>query len=365
MNYPNHYVPILKCKAGELAALKSIGDEIKNSITPLLCIHPVPLAYPPEKGDPYPSKSVSKHLEDVAKKLSAAWGSEKSVIVDFDLPVDALAGTAHYLTFFFDLLLGDEVKLIPTYGPDRDGDDLYLSSLKSFVPSKCKELCIRLTWQDVELYGELNQKIIDIMKLFSINEKMVHIVFDVRSIEPEEIDGKCEIIVKAINSLSNLNEYKSLTVSAAGIPKDMSKFKASSENNQIRSDYKMWGLISDKKPNRKPLFSDYCIVNPDAAEVDPRKMSRSARIRYTTDKDWLILKGKGYKKSPASIQNHELSKALITHKKYMGEGYSVGDGFINKCAKKSIGPGNAQQWVAAESNHHITHVVRQLSKVVG
>ena len=79
----NHYVPILKGKKGELAALAK-ADSLQH-FTPLVEVMPIPLTYP-EEGEPYPSKTIDKHIKDTASGFIRAMGILPSVFVDGATP---------------------------------------------------------------------------------------------------------------------------------------------------------------------------------------------------------------------------------------------------------------------------------------
>jgi hypothetical protein len=108
------------------------------------------------------------------------------------------------------------------------------------------------------------------------------------------------------------------------------------------------------------IFGDYAIAHPVPTELDPRTMRMSASIRFTTDEDWLIVKGKNVRQYGFD-QYFELCRTLVGLPEYLGENFSWGDRFIARCARGSAGPGNATTCRKVGTNHHLTLVARQLA----
>ncbi len=111
---------------------------------------------------------------------------------------------------------------------------------------------------------------------------------------------------------------------------------------------------------RIPSFGDYGISHPDWVDVDPRIQQMSAGLRYTTDEQWLVFKGRGVKRYGYE-QSHDICQRLISMPEYSGEDFSWGDDWIMKCANREVQSGNATTWRKAGTNHHLAFVTRQLA----
>ena len=64
-----------------------------------------------------------------------------------------------------------------------------------------------------------------------------------------------------------------------------------------------------------------------------------------------------------------MSKSLMDSKYFMKKEYFWGDGFIADCAKKEVVKGKTKsgsltKWLEAGTNHHVTKVVNDLSKIL-
>jgi hypothetical protein len=89
-------------------------------------------------------------------------------------------------------------------------------------------------------------------------------------------------------------------------------------------------------------------------------MIMSASIRYTTDSDWLVVKGRNVRQYGFE-QYFDLCRALVERPEYYGPAFSWGDEYIGRCAAREVGPGNATTWRKVGTNHHITVVTRAIA----
>jgi len=118
--------------------------------------------------------------------------------------------------------------------------------------------------------------------------------------------------------------------------------------------------VSDRI-SRIPRFGDYTIFHPFERRNFPG-MNISASIRYTTEDDWLIMRGEALKKKDGAgyAQYPANAEMLCEKKEYCGRSYSYGDKYIADSLLHTSHPGNPKTWLAAGINHHLTLVARQL-----
>src|SRR5258708_7679806 len=115
-------------------------------------------------------------------------------------------------------------------------------------------------------------------------------------------------------------------------------------------------------PRAGMIFGDYAIAHPVTKELDPRTMQMSASIRYTTQNNWLVLKGRNVRQYGFD-QYFDLSRALVERIEYSGRDFSWGDKYIADCATGMEGPGNATTWRKVGTNHHLTLVTREIANL--
>jgi len=113
--------------------------------------------------------------------------------------------------------------------------------------------------------------------------------------------------------------------------------------------------------DRVPNFSDYTIVNPEFTPMDMRKIKSGGKVVYTTPETWFIRKGGAFRDNRAQMHGH--CADIVASGKYRGAAFSSGDDYIEKCAKKDEGPSSQSWWKFVAINHHIMHVLEDLSKL--
>jgi hypothetical protein len=155
--------------------------------------------------------------------------------------------------------------------------------------------------------------------------------------------------------------------------------KTNSIEELEREEWLAWLSVRLKKKTvkRLPTFGDYAINHPLLTEIDPRLMMMSPNIRYTDSVNYVVAKGQAQprkKKKPTpeetaareklapNVQYPKLAAKLKEHSAWKGPKFSWGDDFIDRCSRKEC-VGNATDWRAVGTCHHIALVVKQLANL--
>ncbi|MEF2144122.1 MAG: beta family protein [Desulfovibrionaceae bacterium] len=348
-----HYVPVLKLKAGELRALMNLTEDQRKVMTPLFEIPPVPWDYETDE----PAKSVEEHLEKVAGNIDKHWG-KAPFFLDYKYIEDDIVEHDNEAIWRLSGAMNDlNLSYVPVIGLIRDGVIKH-----EFKDSQCyydNGLCVRLEGDDFDSddYGE---QLVDLIESFEVEPDRVDIVIDLGLIPSSGLSPFVVGLKNIIRFLPMLNEWRTLTVSASSFPSSLASFTANAADTTPRSDWELWGRLVGGAIRRKPSFGDYGIASPAPFEMDPRMMRLGAKIKYTLEEKWLIVKGvgisrKGYK------QFHDLAAYLTKRKEFYGPEFSWGDNYINECATRACNSGNQTTWVTVGMNHHFAVAVSQLS----
>jgi hypothetical protein len=355
----DYYVPILKGKDGEYGALKELPFEIKAGLTPLIEIPPIPWDFESET----PTRTIDAHLKKVCEKISVSWGSAMAFFLDLLwLPdSDRMENGKHPLAFLSEGAEAKDLRLIPVTGLRRDRD--YQIAAKAATEAHKKGACIRLENEDFEELTELNARLDSLLASLSLDRPQVDIVLDFRDIRPSQTATVGIAVRSILQIIRGIDEWRSVVLAATAFPPSLSVVLPSSTETLPRSEWSVWTSLAQNRSRlpRLPTFGDYGIQHPDPTEeIDPRVMTTSANIRYTTDTDWLIVKGKSIKKHGPE-QSHGLCRTLIARAEYKGPTFSWGDQYIEECAGRSTNPGSPTTWRKVGTNHHLTLVVEQLA----
>lgn len=355
------YIPILKGKEGEFAALEVLATDVRDQLMPLIEIPAVPYDYANER----PAKSLDEHMEAITLRLQKCCANRS---IFLDLP---WFGTDEHLTdgrTAFEVVLGgcatSGVTAVPVIS--RSSSVSYIDAAEACSAKYGTGACIRLLVEDfeedIDLEAEVN---VLLNELGFADATSVDLVIDLEDLGREAT--RAILVARSVlSTMPRKMEWRRIILAAASFPEDLSDVDAATTVTLPRHEWDLWKALQ-RRPGALPrtdiMFSDYAIAHPFTKELDPRTMRMSANIRYTTRDSWLVVKGRNVRQYGFS-QYFELCKALVERPEYCGQQYSWGDNYIAECATAGkTGPGNATTWRKVGVNHHLTLVTRELANL--
>jgi hypothetical protein len=353
------YVPVLKGKEGEFAALEALDPNIRVRLIPLIEVPGVPYDYANER----PSKSLEDHVAGIAERLLRCCPNLPLYI---DLPwfkeEENLANGRVALEAVLTDCAERDVKAIPVIS--RISSTNYLASAGAHAKTSGLGVCLRLLVEDFEEDIDIAAEIDRLLKSCGANESTSDLVIDLEDLGPEA--SRAVLIARSVFSMiTGHTSWRRIILAAASFPEDLSDVDAATITTLPRREWELWKTLH-RRPNLLPrpdmIFGDYGISHPVQKEIDPRTMRMSASIRYTTEEKWLVLKGRNVRQYGFD-QYFELCKALTRLPEFRGREYSWGDSYIAECAAGRTGPGNATTWRKVGTNHHLTVVVQEIANM--
>lgn len=357
-----HYVPILKGKAGEYGALKELDPQVKDHLTPLIEIPPIPWDYEIEA----PAKTVDAHLAGVATNIEKHWGVDRTAMVDpiWIPPSKVMADGRSPLSYLFDDARSHGLQLIPVTGLERG--DGYQEEVREIVTHDRRGVCVRLVSQDFEELLDIDSTLEGFLASLGVSPADTDLIVDFKEISSGQASPLTIAIISIIKTLPYITDWRSVTLAASGFPINLSNLEASSVTTIPRAEWGIWESLARRRAKlpRMPTFGDYAISHPDIVDVDPRMMKMSAQLRYTTEADWLIFKGRNVR-DYGFAQFNDICRIVSSHPDFKGGIFSWGDAFIENCGAGYGGPGNATTWRKVGTNHHLTLVTNQIANLPG
>ncbi len=345
-----YYFPILKGKAGELQAIADLYPEPRGMIAPVIEITDVPWDFQTEDYAKSPEAHLDSFVEAISKKLAG-------VSFYIDLPEslwDAeLEDGTHALARVFSGIRENGLDARPVIGADRPAE--YKDVVKAIVETDNKGLCFRLTPEKAN-----TENINGLLSLFDVKPSEIDLLIDFGFITPAP-DVFLLAFQGIFGGLPLRTEWRNIIFGATAFPKDLSDVP-SGTTNLPRSEWATWKKIHGVAEMRSVRFADYAISHPEIVVMDPRIMTMSANIRYTTDEEWMVLKGRSVRKHGYG-QFTEHCEALVKSPAYKGENFSAGDKTIHECSLKKLGSGNATVWRRVGVNHHLSLVHSQIANL--
>lgn len=354
MNEIRRYLPSLKAKTAEFDAVRGLPSRIRGGFTPLFDV--------PRKDNEKLKKPLHEYLDHIASEIFSSWGSDFPFFIElFYFGEEIKTKGLHPLFYILENFRGflNPLKGIPVTGFYRTSK--FNFELAKEIKVDKKGVCIRLNVEDMEFFGELNTKLKTILGLLGVLGKECHLLLDHRLVLPKKVDSAVEITKKALNSISDINDWKTVILSASGFTGSLANFSPHSINPIPRTEILIWEELQRQQNEiaRIPTIGDYCVTAPGRGGGGGRKFSAS--IRYSLEKATIILKG-GLIEEEKFEQYHDLLKLLTLQKEFRGPAFSPGDDEIFKRANRLIGPGGPRKAIEMATSHHLALMVFQTSR---
>lgn len=349
MSDPRHYVPVLKVKRGEKAALQSISPALAPRITPLLEI----VERKPDKAP-----TLAGHLQSAFKGLADAVRPFGRFLLDTrEIEPDGTAGALAA----FSLASTTGTPFTPVTGISRS------VGIAAALDHRDNGIAIRLTRREFET-GRLPGGLNDFLARHGLTHEEIDLIVDLGPVDDLVLPGVTAFAEGFLAAVPDPSRWHSLTLSGSAFPSSMAVVERDSEVRVERTEWQVWRdvLLPDRKRfPRIPGYSDCGIQHPKGVEgFNPQTMAASACVRYALENDWLLIKGESTRRRPPSEQFPELAKRLVygaLSADFAGEGHCEGCAAMKAAADGAPRLGSAEAWRRLGTIHHITLVAEQLA----
>lgn len=350
-----HYVPVLKGKAGELGALRELDPRARSGLTPLVEV-------PPSVDE------VDAAVTRIGAAVPKCWPQDTPIFVDVLCAVDGVEledGSDPLVALFKSLSRASTYAIPVVHSFDSEDRVRRVGAARDAVGHR--EVCLRIPDGDFDDLSDLTDDVEATLDLLACGPEDIHVVIDLGGLAGTAERALVRTAEADLNDLPRGSAaWRTVTVAFARVPQTLSGEVATRSVGGIeRTDALAWRQLQSRlsaSGDRVPTFGDYNIDNPQYGDFDPRFMNPAASIRYTSDDEWIVFRGSGLKGSGAGYgQFHDLAAQCRSHPAYRGAAFSWGDNFIDECASRAGSSGNLQNWRQVAVNHHLTHVTDALA----
>jgi hypothetical protein len=352
MRVHQHYFPILKGKAGELAALEESSSTTRARMTPIVEIPAVEWDYVKTRW----KATVVDHVAPVAQRLVDAWAGAGRLILDGGLlnPTDLIGGE-HPIAPVTRAARALGLTVVPVWSPSRSAAEQAASA--AVAGEANSGVCVRLSGTDL---GAVSTAAPAALQALSVQPEDVDLVLDFAAVSGTAAALEAQYRA-CLGTVPMASRWRTLVVAGSAFPVDLSGIKADHSAKLEQLEWDAWSAVASNPSGVPvPAFGDYGIANPTFQTMDPRFMNRSAQIRYTTDDGFLVLKGRSVKAHGAK-QQHALSALLIAMPEFHGGGFSAADAYIAACAVRTQNPGSAKTWRTVGMGQHFALMTSKLA----
>ena len=347
---PDHYVPILKVKRAEKAALEHIALALRPRITPLLEIV--------ERK----KETFEGHMKTAFRKLAESVREYPRCFLDVrEISPDGPQAASQV----FGRAAAAGIAFTPVTGISRTTD------LHAALDHRAHGLAVRLTRAEFES-GDLASRIDDFLGRHELAASGIDLIVDLGAVE-NLISAGVEALTNAfLNDVPDHESWRTFTVAACAFPVSMGGVERHSHELVERTDWIAWrDNLHGRREElaRLPSFSDCAIQHSKGVEgFDPRTMQVSASIRYACDRHWLLVKGESTRSRPAIHQFPELATRLVyghLKDRFSGPDHCAGCRSMKDAADWEPRYGSAEAWRRLGTIHHVTRVVQDLDSLSG
>ena len=346
---------MLQARQSELLALRDLP--LKNRLTPLLSVPEISWNWEEDE----PDRSLSEYLGAFPNRFQKALAQQRFFL---DLPdlldIDERISGEHPISVLHLGCRNASLCAVPVAGPDKD--TAYLAAVRAVAATDGYGACLRLSGDTISDATTITTGLLDALGLTAPD---VDVVVDLGAIT-EPLVPVLSVALRTILSAPPFTstQWRSITCASGAFPASMSGLERGVHAVPC-ADWALWSAVSNGMPQgvRVPTFGDYGIQGPDWTPVDPRIMSASANIRYTSLNDWIVVRGRIVlgRNRVGMEEYRNLCQTLITHPEFRGADFSPGDRYISDCAAGSVSPGTPGIWRRQGTSHHLATVVDQVS----
>ncbi len=343
----DHYVPILKTKPGEKAALRRLRPSIRSRMTPLIEVHE-------NKG----VDTLKTFVEHAFRGLADCFKGGREFFLD---PAAVAASRSDATDLVLNLATEHGLRFVPVTSISRSEREV-----DATIDYLERGLCLRVTAADVES-RDVQSKIARFVSTHNLDPTKLHLLMDLGALV-----GRPEIVIRDmardfLKAVPFQRDWRTFTFAGTNMVESMGGINANSHEFWPRKEWTVWKTLYEDRANmeRLPAFGDYAVQNPKGVEgVDFRIQPIACAIRYTTEEEWLLIKGESNRKVSGRIQFKKLAKKLVTgplHERFSGKDHCRGCDEAQAAASGAPGLGSSGAWRRPSTVHHLTVVAEQLA----
>jgi Beta protein len=349
------YVPVMAAKRGEFTALSNLQGSVSERAMPLFEL-------PSKKQG---AKAVEKSVSRTALNAGKSWGGRSAFLDISKWSTHARTESGiHILEYAFTQFRSNDVMVHPVVGYDRWDDPAYVLALQNLRKSYPVTPCIRLDREavqdDMHDLPYFSDRINDIMLSLDLVPSNCFVMVDFGDVSTTSVPDMIADAETAVEALRGLS-FGTLIVVGGSMPTAVNEAVESPDAEACipRIEMMAWKAIFSGSKDRNIIFGDYLIRGAEAVEgiISPHA---NAKIRYTIDNQYFIVRGHSKKLDSLTIQHENLAKKLVTSVHYMDRPFSWGDSELHNCSAGIREIRDATLMIAVDSNHHICVVVAEI-----
>lgn len=350
--HPGHYVPVLQDCAGELAALRQLGEHepaVLDRLMPMIQIVG-------GKTRKLSRDAIKGHVN----RTYEAFGNERPFYLDFvredpGRVIVTKSGALTVAALAYHYARRRQMAFVPVAWVW--GTDAHLNEAANAAVDHERGMALRHRPSKVPIGIETPAALVEKAVIKSqLGYEQIDLLIDLEYLEPDA-RRTSRRLKRIVGKLQALGPWRRIVLMGGSMPAVLSVVPENSATPLLRQEWAMW-LALPPEVRRAVDFGDYGVQNPRPSEIEAGGNSMRANIRYATQDSHLVARAKGAVREEGRHQYRELCQRLQVHPDF--DGASEGDRTISECAAGRVAPGDQGMWRQAGSARHLTVVSRQV-----
>lgn len=345
------YIPFLKFKTNEVAALKELDKVLHENLIPFFDL---------ARKDDMDEDNFKKMVQQLFRKYQINLTRLPAFYLDnYDIDDALVIDSEENYKYVLDSFITS--KIIPVVGLDRSPkrNQLVFDYSSKFLS---KTVAVRLTNEDLD-YDLILDDLEELLEACFKSFIKVDLIIDNRVCLNTNSDERANEIVEFIDAILGENSFNKIIVTGSSIPASIREILDTGEQkNLVRNEIKIFRSIKQK--HNDIYLGDYTVVSPNYSDVKVKgelmgKVS-TPKVFYAFDDTLFVTRGYAFDTNPRGLkQYNDLSKIVISQSFYRKKENSFGDNYIYEQAhdlsKKNATPSSI---IKPLVNIHISYMLK-------
>ncbi|WP_439146514.1 beta family protein [Vibrio sp.] len=316
------YIPFLKFKVNEVAAIKELSLAHKKVLTPFFDL---------PRRDEMDEACLTKIINALHRKYEINLTVLPAFYIDnFDIDdsieIDGDDNYGYLLNIF------NDTPIIPVVGIDRtERRNNVVFEWSKDIDTDTDTVALRITSDDLD-YLLAEDEIGELLDNCNDNFSYVHLIIDNRMCNGVDIEERANEVIEFISDITNDYKFDKIIVTGSSIPASIRDLLEPGKTETFsRSEIELYRQV--KKSHEFTRLGDYTTVSPNYSDIKVqgeimRKIT-APKIIYSFDDSMHVMRGYALETHPrGNKQYNDLSGLLIAKKFYRTQNYSFGDKYI-------------------------------------
>lgn len=357
------YLPILKALQSEYEASAHVDAAHAEVIHPLFDVPAIGQQRRETKKYRNSSTPVSDYLDEVAKNIGTSWKGAPIIADAFNWGAAATVETGEQaIAYLYASLKSEGLSVAPVVGYDRWDDPVYRLAMRGLDLSGVPYVCLRLEISAIEDAIEpevFHARMGEMLEDMELGASNCAVLVDFGDLTAKSLLDLTDEAKRVLDLLGGYG-FRYIATAGCSMPKsiDLAVSRPDSQARVIRKEMLLWQTMRASFPNLPLVYGDYGVRGPGSNE-GIRNPHTNAKIRYTADKVFLVVRGHSVKKERQLIQMPKLARAVVKSKDFLA-GFSWGDRVIQECSTGLPVKCGHGKWIAYDTSHHLAFVVEEV-----